>query len=99
MYEEETAMVDMEELILKLFWILLGVTFILVTIETCSDEAKIKHIGYVSGYELVELEDGHQYLRVHAYHGRTLEHYIDCSKCKNNGRIKYDKGNNKHTNY
>lgn len=80
--EEGTAMVDTEELILKIFWVLLGVTFILVTVETCSDEAKIKHIGYVSGYELVELEDGHQYLRVHAYHGRTLEHYVDCPKCK-----------------
>ncbi|MCQ2231656.1 MAG: hypothetical protein MJZ30_07410 [Paludibacteraceae bacterium] len=75
-------MVDTEELILKIFWVLLGVIFIQVTIETCSDEAKIKHIGDVSGYELVELEDGHQYLRVHAYHGRNLEHYVDCPKCK-----------------
>lgn len=75
-------MVDIEELILKLFWVLFVVIFIMVAVATCFNEERIKHIGDVSGYELVELEDGHQYLRVHAYHGRNLEHYVDCPKCK-----------------
>lgn len=67
----------------KTWLIAILILVVLTIIAIAIGEPNVKHIRTISGYELVELEDGHQYLRVNAYHGRTLEHYIDCSKCKN----------------
>lgn len=49
----------------------------------CVNESKIVYIKKISGYDLVELEDGHQYLKPNRLYDHSLEHYIDCSKCKN----------------
>lgn len=49
----------------------------------CVNESKIVHIKKISGYDLVELEDGHQYLKKDSFYSHSLEHYIDCPKCKN----------------
>ncbi|MDO4801223.1 MAG: hypothetical protein Q4A15_03575 [Prevotellaceae bacterium] len=65
-------------------WVIVFIVIVVILlIGIAIGEPNVKHIRTISGYELVELEDGHQYLRVHAYHGRTLEHYVDCPKCKN----------------
>lgn len=51
------------------------VLFCLV-VKSCADEGQT--VKEVNGYKVLELEDGHWYLRS----GRgALEHYIECPKC------------------
>lgn len=50
----------------------------------CVNESKIVHIKKINDYDLVELEDGHQYLKLDSFYSHSLEHYIDCPKCKTN---------------
>lgn len=47
-------------------------------------EKNIVHIRNINGYELIQLEDGHQYLRVKGFCSDKLDHYVDCEKCKKN---------------
>lgn len=35
-------------------------------------------VKHISGYDVVELEDGHWYLRGNR---NALDHYIECPKC------------------
>lgn len=67
----------------KTWVIVFLVIVVLMIIGIAIDEPNVKHIGNISGYELIELEDGHQYLKSHSYRSRSLTHYPDCPKCKN----------------
>lgn len=64
-------------------WVIVFIVIVVILlIGIAIGEPNVKHIRTISGYELVELEDGHQYLRSPSHRSRTPEHYIDCPKCK-----------------
>lgn len=55
----------------------LGLALFFSLIKSCIDEEKMV-VKHISGYDVVELEDGHWYLRDSRH---TLDHYIECPKC------------------
>lgn len=67
----------MREEVATLLYTLIGVVLFCCIIKGCSD-VETRTVKEVSGYRILELEDGHWYLRS----GRgALEHYIECPKC------------------
>lgn len=74
----------MKELFSLLFVIVTICVIFCGVLTRCTNESKTVYIKKISGYDLVQLEDGHQYLRVDEFYSHSLEHYIDCPKCKTN---------------
>lgn len=66
----------MREEIATLLYTLIGVILFCCIIKGCTDE-EMKTVKEVSGYKILELEDGHWYMKS----GRSLDHYIECPKC------------------
>lgn len=60
-----------------LIFIPLGLALFFGLIKSCINEEKMVK-KYISGYDVVELEDGHWYLKSNR---NTLDHYIECPKC------------------
>lgn len=75
-------MIRVSELIKNVGIVFLAVLLTCVVVKSCAEESKIKVIGKINGYELVELEDGHQYLRSNGLYDHSVNHYVDCPKCK-----------------
>lgn len=74
----------MKEFFSLLFVIVIICVIFCGALIRCTNESKIVHIKKISGYDLVQLEDGHQYLKQDSFYSHSLEHYIDCLKCKTN---------------
>ena len=55
---------------------LIGVVLFCCIIKGCSD-VETRTVKKVSGYRILELEDGHWYMKCN----RNLFHYIECPKC------------------
>ena len=66
----------MRKEIATLLYTLIGVVLFCFIIKGCSD-VEIRTVKKVSGYRILELEDGHWYMKS----GRSLNHYIECPKC------------------
>lgn len=60
-----------------IIFIPLGLALFFVLIKSCIDEEKMVK-KQVSGYDIIELEDGHWYLKGNR---NALDHYIECPKC------------------
>lgn len=60
-----------------ILFILNGLALFFGLIKSCIDEEKMV-VKHISGYDVVELEDGHWYLRDNR---NALDHYIECPKC------------------
>lgn len=56
--------------------ILFAVIVSSVLIRSCADRER-ETVKVVSGYRILELEDGHWYMKCN----RNLFHYIECPKC------------------
>lgn len=55
---------------------IIGVVLFCFIIKGCSG-VETRTVKEVSGYKILELEDGHWYMKS----GRSLDHYIECPKC------------------
>lgn len=61
----------------NVIYILIALVFFCVVVKSCV-EIEIQTVKEINGYKVLQLEDGHWYLRS----GRgALEHYIECPKC------------------
>lgn len=68
----------------NLLFVIIAICLIFCGVLThCANESKTIYIKKISGYDLVQLEDGHQYLKQDSFYSHSLEHYVDCPKCKN----------------
>lgn len=66
----------LENIIIIILFIFIGfVLFFLI--KSCIDEKKMVK-KQISGYDIIELEDGHWYLKGNR---NALDHYIECPKC------------------
>lgn len=63
--------------VVAIIFIPLGLALFFGLIKSCMDEEKMV-VKHISGYDVVELEDGHWYLRGNR---NALDHYIECPKC------------------
>lgn len=68
----------MREEVAILLYTLIGVVLFCCIIKGCADVETRRTVKEVSGYKILELEDGHWYLKC----GRSLNHYIECPKCR-----------------
>lgn len=75
-------MIDLSELFKGLLAVIFATLVTCALVSTCAREKSIRVIGNVNGYDIVELDDGHQYLRRRGLFYESLIHYADCPKCK-----------------
>lgn len=73
--------IDSSELLQTAFVVLIVSFGVCISVAKCTEESKIKVIDYINGYQLVELDDGHYYLRNNRMYDHSLSHYVDCPKC------------------
>ena len=66
----------LENIIIVILFIFIGFVLYFL-IKSCIDEEKMVK-KQVSGYDIIELEDGHWYLKGNR---NALDHYIECPKC------------------
>ncbi|HPX44835.1 MAG TPA: hypothetical protein PK626_00385 [Bacteroidales bacterium] len=64
-------------IVVAIIFIFFGFALFFSLIKSCIDEEKMV-VKHISGYDVVELEDGHWYLRGNR---NALDHYIECPKC------------------
>lgn len=74
--------VEAREIGKSLIWVIVIVLLACAMIQWGEQEHKVEVIETINGYELIELEDGHQYLRSRGLYENSLSHYVDCPKCK-----------------
>ena len=65
-----------ENIIIVILFIFIGLVLFFLN-KSCIDEEKMV-VKHISGYDVVELEDGHWYLKGNR---TALDHYIEYPKC------------------
>lgn len=72
---------EVKEILINLFFAIIVILVFIGIIKSCAEENTIIELGKVNGYSLIQLQDGHQYLRSNGLYDHSLTHYPECPKC------------------
>lgn len=74
--------IDTKELFVKCINIFIVLALVAIGFAIYVETSKMKVIDHINSYQLVELEDGHYYLRSNRLYDHSISHWVDCPKCK-----------------